>query len=672
MSDTPAAPTPSDERSSDDRTAQYPFGQDIVWRPDPQDIGASVVGGFAQRWGEVSVKSLFERARTDPAWFWDAVLRDLGIPFTTPYTAAYEDSGDPAFPRWCVGGEMNIVAACLDRWQSDPETSGRVALSFEQEDGTTRTMTYAELHDDVRRCASALRGQGLSKGDVVGLFLPMVPELLVAFLATLRIGAVALPLFSGYGPDAIASRLTDADARALVTADGFRRRGKAIAMKAVADAALESVPTCTLVVVVDRAGLDVPMQAGRDLAWADLLAGEAPFAVAERTRAEDIAMLLYTSGTTGRPKGAVHTHCGFPVKAAQDAAHAMDVKAGDVVYWMTDMGWMMGPWLVFATLVNGATMVFYDGAPDAPDASRLWQLVERHGVTHLGVSPTLIRSLMAHGTAPLDGHDLRHLRMVCSTGSPWDPDSWDWCFTHVLGRRRPILNYSGGTEISGGILSGNLHTPLKPCAFSGPVVGMDADVVDAAGNSVRGEVGELVVRGPWIGMTRGFWKDDDGARYRAAYWEQIPGVWTHGDFAAVDEDGLWFILGRSDDTIKVAGKRLGPSEVEAVVSAHAAVRESVAVGVPDAIKGEDVVVFAVLHDGVDPTDALRKALLDAVAAAIGKPLRPRELRFTTAIPKTRNAKVLRRLIRQAYLGDALGDTSSLEDPSTVDAIREAT
>lgn len=650
----------------------FPFGQPVVWRPDSHIVGESNVAAFAHRVGEVSIRSLFEHARTDPAWFWDAVIRDMGIPFFTPYERVYEDTGDPAFPRWCVGGELNIAFASLDRWQADPETALRPALVFEQEDGTTRTLSYADLHADVQRCASALRGQGLGKGDVVGLYLPMIPELLVAFLAIARIGAVALPLFSGYGPDAIVSRLADADARALVTADGFRRRGKAVDMKRVADAALADVPTCTTVVVVPHAGLDVAMQDGRDLAWDDLLAGEPAFATAERTSAEDVLMLLYTSGTTGKPKGAVHTHCGFPVKAAQDAAHAMDVKPGDVVYWMTDMGWMMGPWLVFATLLNGATMVFYDGAPDAPDAGRLWRIVERHGVTHLGVSPTLVRSLMASGTEPLDGVDLNSLRMVCSTGSPWDPDSWEWCFTHVLGRRRPIVNYSGGTEISGGILCGNVHSPLKACAFSGPVVGMDADVVDSEGVSVRGEVGELVVRGPWIGMTRGFWKDAGGERYRAAYWSQLPGVWVHGDFAAVDEDGLWFILGRSDDTIKVAGKRLGPSEVEAVVNLHPAVRESVAVGVPDALKGEDVVVFAVLHAGETGDEELKSDLLDRVAVALGKPLRPREVRFTAAIPKTRNAKVLRRLIRQAYLGDALGDTSSLDDPTTVDAIRDAT
>ena len=651
--------------------ATYPFGQPTVWTPDPQGIAESNLAGFMQRHGVLSYKALLERARTDVAWFWDAVIKDLGLGFYTPYTQVLEETDDPAFPTWCVGGEMNVVLNLLDRWQTDEATRNRVAVRWEGEEGTVVTLSYAELHAEVGRCASALRAHGVGRGDAVGLFMPMTPELVVAFLAVIKVGGVILPLFSGYGPDAVASRLEDGGAVALFTADGFFRRGKPVAMKPVADEALSRAPSVRLVVVAERAGIEgTPMLAGRDVAWARFVADEPPFAVTERTSAEDPVMIIYTSGTTGKPKGAVHTHCGFPVKAAQDLAHCMDLKPGETMFWLTDMGWMMGPWLVFGSLLLGATMVLYDGAPDFPEPDRLWALCERHGVTHLGVSPTLVRALMPHGPAPVEAHDLNALRMVCSTGSPWDPDAWDWCFTHVLGRRKPIVNYSGGTEISGGILAGNLFAPLKPGAFAGPVPGMDADVVDAEGHPVRGEVGELVIRRPWIGMTRGFWKDPE--RYRETYWSKLPGVWVHGDFAAVDEDGLWYILGRSDDTIKVAGKRLGPSEVEAVVSAHPAVRESVAVGVPHPVKGEDVVVFAVLADGAAPDDALKKDLLDAVAAALGKPLRPKEVRFTTAIPKTRNAKVLRRLIRQAYLGEPLGDTTSLDDPAAVDAIRNAT
>lgn len=656
---------------------EYPFGQKIVYTPDPQALANSRLAAFMQRYGVLSYAALQERSTADVAWFWNAVLHDLDVQFYNPYTAVYEDTGDPAFPRWCVGGEMNIVHNLLDKWMADEAARARVALRWEGEEGSTLSLSYADLNAEVSRCAAALRADGFRPGDVAGLFMPMTVELVVAFLAVLKVGGVVLPLFSGYGPEAIATRLADAGATLLFTADGTLRRGQPRPMKDVADEALRACPTVRRVVVQQRAGLhDVPMTPGRDVFWTDFVAHHPPFAATERTSAEAVALLLYTSGTTGQPKGVVHTHCGFPIKAAQDMAHAMDVKPGDTVFWLSDMGWMMGPWLVLGTLLLGASMVIYDGAPNAPASyadgpARLWALAERHGVTHLGVSPSLVRALMPYGPEPVRRANLAALRALCSTGSPWDPDAWMWAFEHVLTRRKPILNYSGGTEVSGGILCGNLFTPLKPCAFSGPVPGMAADVVDAAGESVRGEVGELVVHKPWIGMTRGFWNDPDGERYRQTYWSQHPGIWTHGDFAAVDEDGLWYILGRSDDTIKVAGKRLGPSEVEAIVNLHPAVRESVAVGIPDEMKGEAVVVFAVLDEGVEPSDDLREALLDAVADGLGRPLRPKEVRFATAIPKTRNAKVLRRLIRQAYLGLELGDTTSLEDPTTVVAIQNA-
>jgi acetyl-CoA synthetase len=379
--------------------------------------------------------------------------------------------------------------------------------------------------------------------------------------------------------------------------------------------------------------------------------------------------VIYTSGTTGKPKGAVHTHCGFPIKAAQDMRQPMDLKPRETIFWLTDMGWMMGPWLVFGSLLNAACMVFYDGAPDSPDPGRLWQLVERHSVTHLGISPTLIRSLKPFGAEPVARADVSSLRAVGSTGSPWDPESWLWLFHTVLGGSKPILNYSGGTEISGGIVCGNFLTPLKPCAFSGPVPGMDADVVDPDGNSLRGAVGELVIRQPWIGMTRGFWRDRE--RYFSTYWNRIPGVWVHGDFAAVDDDGLWYILGRSDDTIKVGGKRLGPAEVEAILNTHPAVKESAAIGVPHPIKDQEVVAFCVLNTAYAPSEELRAALVNLLTSELGKPLKPREIRFVEALPKTRNAKVMHRVIRAAYLDESLGDLSSLESPSTVESIRKS-
>ena len=357
------------------------------------------------------------------------------------------------------------------------------------------------------------------------------------------------------------------------------------------------------------------------------------------------------------------------MKAAQDMAFGTDVQAGEVIYWMTDMGWMMGPWLVFGATLLGGTCFVYDGAPDYPGPDRLWALVERHHISVLGVSPTLIRSLIAHGEEPVRKHDLSSLRAFASTGEPWNPDPWLWLFDAVGGRKLPIINYSGGTEIAGGILMGNPLLPLKPTAFSAACPGMAADVVDAEGNSVRGEVGELVIRAPWIGMTRGFWQDEQ--RYLETYWSRFKDVWVHGDWAAIDEDGLWYILGRSDDTIKVAGKRIGPAEVESVLVNHPAVSEAAAVGIPHEIKGSEIVCFCILAPGFTGSDALRAELRSKVATEMGKPLQPGEIRFVSDLPKTRNAKVMRRIIRGAYLGEELGDTSSLVNPEAVEEIRKA-
>ena len=655
---------------------------EIVWRPGAQWIEQSNLKRFMDAHGLASLEELQRRSTSDIAWFWDAVLRDLGIEFYEPYSEIVDLSRGPAWPRWCVGGEMNIVHNCLDKHAGTP-ADARIALRAESEDGTTRTLTLAELRREVNRVANALRSLGLGKGDAIAVFMPMTPECVIAMLAIIKIGGIFLPLFSGYGADAVASRLADAEAKALFTADGFLRRGKVVPMQPVADQAAERVPTLRHVIVHERVGsaLDVRSSTFDVHRWQELIGNGAEEhrtsniehrisddSPTERTSAEDVMMLIYTSGTTGKPKGAVHTHCGFPIKAAQDLSHGLDLHADETLFWVTDMGWMMGPWLVFGTLLLGATMTIYDGALDYPAADRLWALIERHRVTTLGLSPTLVRGLISHGDAPVRAHDLSSLRKFASTGEPWNPAPWRWLFHNVGGGTRPILNYSGGTEISGGILSGNVLAPLKPCAFAGPLPGIAADVVNERGESVRGEVGELVIRQPWIGMTRGFWRDPQ--RYVDCYWSRWPGVWVHGDWAAVDADGQWFILGRSDDTLKVAGKRVGPAEVESVLVAHAAVSEAAAIGVPDELKGEAIVCFCVLKPGHEPTDELRSGLKSSVAGALGKPLTPREVRFVRDLPKTRNAKIMRRVIRAAFLQLDPGDVSSLENPSAIEAIRE--
>jgi acetyl-CoA synthetase len=424
------------------------------------------------------------------------------------------------------------------------------------------------------------------------------------------------------------------------------------------------------VLVVRRAGpaLDVPWTAGRDVWWDEPVDGEASPLADEDVDPETPYMLIYTSGTSGRPKGAVHVHGGFPIKGAQDLAHQFDLGRGDTLFWFTDLGWMMGPWAISGSLLLGARLVVYEGAPDFPGPDRLWGLVAAHRVTHMGLSPTVIRALMAHGEEPVRAHDRSSLRVLGSTGEPWNPDPWWWYFRVVGEGRCPIVNYSGGTEVSGGIVSGNVIGPIKPASFSGPCIGTAADVADESGAAVRGAVGELVIRAPMPGMTRGFWRDDE-SRYEATYWSRIPGTWVHGDWATIDPDGFWYIHGRSDDTLKIAGKRVGPAEVESAAVSHPAVLEAAAIGVPHEIKGEVVVLLCVLRPGVADDPELRAAIGATVATQLGKPLKPEVVAVTPVLPKTRSGKVMRRVIRAAWLGLDPGDLSSLDDPATLDSIR---
>ncbi|HEV8470198.1 MAG TPA: AMP-binding protein [Candidatus Limnocylindria bacterium] len=635
-----------------------------AWEPTAPYLERSRLRRFAERQGHRDYASLLRWSTEDLEAFWRATERDLGIVWRTPYTQVVDISRGFPWTTWWTEGRMNYVATAL---RHDP---ARVAVIAEGEEGAVRTLTYGELAEQVGRFAAGLRSLGVKKGDRVAVFLPLTVECAVAVLAIGAIGAVFIPVFSGYGAEAIAGRLRDAEAKVLVCADGFYRRGAVVAMKETADEAADRAPSVSAVVVVDRVGRAYPKR-GRDVAWSEVAHEGAVLDIAD-TSAEDPFMVIYTSGTTGKPKGALHVHGGFPVKAAQDLAHCFDLQERDVILWSTDIGWMMGPWLITGGLMLGATIALYDGTPDFPDASRMWSMVERHRVTHLGISPTAIRGLMRSGEDPVRAKDRSTLFVLGSTGEPWNPDPWWWYFRNVGESRCPVINYSGGTEISGGILGCTTWTSIQPCSFAGPCPGMAADVVDEQGRPVRGAVGELVIRKPWPGMTRGFWRDPhtQESRYLDTYWSRFEDVWVHGDWARIDEEGFWYIEGRSDDTLKVAGKRVGPAEVESAAVAHPAVSEAAAIGVPHEIKGEVIVVFAVLRPGHQPAPELARSVQDKVAEILGKPLRPEGVRFVTQLPKTRNAKILRRVIRGAYLGkDDLGDLSSLENPAAVDEVR---
>ena len=639
-----------------------------AWEPSERYLSRSRLRAFAERQGLRDHDALLRWSVDEPDAFWRATEADLGIRWSQRYERVMDTSGGLPWTTWWTGGRMNYVATALGH---DP---AHLAVIAEGEEGTVRTLSYDQLERDVARFSSGLRAIGVRKGDRVGIFMPLTLECAVAVLAVGAIGAIYIPIFSGYGAEAIAGRLRDCDASVLITADGFHRRGQVVPMKETADAAVALAPTVERVVVLSRLGREAPRRE-QDIAWDDVVARGSDRLELEDTSAEDPFMVIYTSGTTGRPKGAVHVHGGFPVKAAQDLAHCFDLQERDVIFWMTDLGWMMGPWLIAGGLMLGATIVLYDGTPDFPDPSRVWSMVERHRITHLGISPTAIRGLMRSGEEPVTRHDRSSLFVLGSTGEPWNPDPWWWYFRTVGESRCPIINYSGGTEISGGIVGCTTWTPIEPGSFSGPCPGMDADVVDDAGRSVQGEVGELVIRKPWPGMTRGFWKDphDPGSsRYLDTYWSRWDSVWYHGDWARVDDEGFWYIEGRSDDTLKIAGKRVGPAEVESAAVAHPAVSEAAAIGIPHELKGEGIVVFVILRPGQAASDELARSVSDTIVEHLGKPLRPERILFVTQLPKTRNAKILRRVIRGAYLGKAdLGDLSSLEDPAAVDEVRAA-
>jgi acetyl-CoA synthetase len=632
----------------------------FAWSPTGAYLERSRLRRFAEAHGQKDFESLLRWSVEDLDGFWRAVDRDLGLVWRKPYDRVLDSSRGIPWATWWLGGRMNYVESALRH------NLARPAIIFEGEDGVTRRLSYGELATAVRRCAAGLRALGVEKGDRVGIFLPLTPECAIATLAVSAIGAIFTPIFSGYAADAIAGRLRDCEATVLITADGFRRRGQVVPMKETADAAVDAAPGVRAVVVVPRLGRDVRLR-HREVSWEYLMSQGSDESFAD-TSPEDPCMLIYTSGTTGKPKGAVHVHGGFPVKAAQDQAHVFDLQAGDLLWWFTDIGWMMGPWLIAGGLINGATILLYDGAPDFPDAGRVWSIIERHRVTHLGISPTAIRGLMRAGEDPVKRHDRSSLFVLGSTGEPWNPEPWWWYFGVAGERRAPLINYSGGTECAGGILGSTTWTPIEPTAFAGPVPGIAADVADAQGRSLRGAVGELVIRKPWPGMTRGFWRDP--GKYIATYWTRFPDVWVHGDWARIDESGFWYIEGRSDDTLKVAGKRIGPAEVESAATAHTAVLEAAAIGVPHQLKGEAIVVFVVLRTGYNGSDAVAREIAETIAERLGRPLRPEAVRFVPDLPKTRNAKVLRRVIRGAYLGlDDLGDLSSLENPAAVDSVR---
>jgi acetyl-CoA synthetase len=638
-----------------------------TWNPGERELQSSGVVQLIAALGVKDYDELLKVSLAEPERYWNIVMNHCGIAWDLPPAGHVDLSCGREFPIWFPGGRLNWVNTVYS-WSRNPATSAQLAVVAEREDGAISSLTYAELEQRVAEFATGLTDMGVSCGDRVGLLMENGIEATVSLLAIVHIGAVVVPLFSGFGVDAIVARLSGADARIVISSTGFARRAKRVDVESALREAWSRLPTVEHVVWKLSSGgtlTDV-----RDLDWHKLAAAGKGRALPSVSLAPDAPfMVIYTSGTTGKPKGVVHSHGSFPIKIAHDAVVHFDVRPGDVYCWPADMGWIAGTLVLGCALLRGATLVCYDGAPDFPDWSRMSRLVERHRVTHFGSAPTLIRGMASHEDVALLG-GRSSVRLLITAGEGIDPEHFHWFQGRFGDGSAPLINYTGGTEVSGALLSSVVVRAIPPSGFNTKSPGVDVDVVNSAGNPVTDEVGELIVRQPFVGMTQSFWHDDK--RYLETYWQTLPGLWVHGDLALRTAEGNHFMMGRSDDTLKVAGKRLGPAEVEEVVLELAEVAEAAAIGVEDADKGQKLVVFVVPKPGIVVASVTLPALVSAhVDRRLGRPFRPGVVHVVQQLPKTRSSKIMRRVIRSIYCGQPPGDLSSLDNPASLDEVRAA-
>jgi acetyl-CoA synthetase len=656
---------------------------EVVYEPRESLVGESNVYQFMGKHDIEGFEELHERTVSDVEgveasgldWFWGEVIDHLGLEFYEDYDRVRDASDGPQFTDWYVGGELNIAHNVLDRHaQPDSATRNSVACIWEGEPGEVREVTYHELYRQANKVANTLEERGVGTGDTVGLYMPMVPEVISIMYGCFKVGAVAVPIFSGFGVDATATRISDSECSVLFTGDGFYRRGSEVRLKGSADEAIAEAGHVEDTIVYDRLGSaegEMPWNGDRDEWWADAVEPQDDDYETKSLPSEAQSMLLYSSGTTGKPKGIVHTHAGGLIQPAKEIYFSFDHRDADRFFWVSDIGWMMGPWTLIGNHAFGGTIFMYEGAPDHPQPDRFWEMIDRHGITVFGISPTAIRALQKEGEEWLEGHDLSSLRLLGSTGEPWDPESWLWFHEKVGRGEAPIMNISGGTEIFGCFLQPLPTHPLKPGTLGGPALGMDVDIVDASGESIADdhEQGYLVARSSCPSMTRSLWSGDE--RYLEEYWTRFSDMWDHGDWAQKDAEGFWFLHGRSDDVLNVAGRKVGPAEVESALIEHEAVNAAAAIGAPDDTKGTAVVTYVILEDGYEEGESLATELRAQVGEELGKPFRPREVLFVDEFPKTQSGKIVRRIIQGAYTGEELGDLSSIENPEAIEQIESA-
>ncbi len=614
----------------------------FVYNPPEELIRETNIFRFASSQGISDLDQLYSKADSDPEWFWDALVGELGIKFSSPYSKVSDNSAGKERTVWYKDGRINAVDTCIIKHsnRSNP------AVSYERENGEKGTISFAELEDRTSRMAKALLDLGVSKGDRVGIYMPLNPECVIALYSIMRIGAVAVPIFSGYGLEAVSTRIHDAGTSVVFVSGYYERKGKPIRMVET----LRGLAGITM--IVHRAE---KLQEGEyDF---DALLKSDRFEGCEDTASEDPAIMLYTSGTTGKPKGTIHVHGGAFVNIVKEVSFYMDMKKSDVLYWITDIGWMMGPWAIMGANAAGGTIFVYDGAVDYPDQKRIWNMISDHGITLLGLSPTFVRTMKHNGM----DERMKGVRVFGSTGEPWDDDSWMWLFERYGGSETPIANISGGTDIIGCFLASTPAIPLSPrCLYRG--LGMNVSVFDDNGDEVYDRIGYLVAKEHCPSMTRGIWKND--GKYMSTYWSTFPGVWNHGDWAMMDRKGYFYLFGRSDDVMKIAGKRVGPSEVENVVARIPGVSECAVVGIPDRIKGEAVAVF---YTG-ENRSTIKNEIEREVTTSLGKSFKPVTV-HVHSLPKTKNGKIMRRVLRSAFLGKNAGDVSGLEDPNIIAILR---
>ena len=643
-----------------------------LWRPPREVVESSNVKRFIDDLKLNDYGDFVRLSVREYKWFWGKLPEWLGVEWFREPREVYDVSKGPEWAEWYVGGLVNAAYNVVDRVVK-LGLGHREAFTWVGEDGSVRRLTYLELRDLVNRAGSLLKELGVRRGEVVSIYAPMTPETVAIMLASMKIGAVASPIFSGFAAPAVAERIRLAESRVLVTLDGFYRRGRVVRLKDEADKAAELAGGIVeAIVVVRRLGIDVNMASDRDLDFDKEVGSKRPVLEPEEMDPNDPALLIFTSGTTGKPKGAVISHAGAILQPGKEHFFNLDIKPGwdggsDRLWWVTDLGWMMGPWQVMGSQLLGSSHLMVEGAVDRP-RDRVWSIIERFRVTHFGFAATTARILKKITAGEdLERFDLSSLRVFGNTGEPIDPDTWMWVMREVGGETRPIINLSGGTEVFGCLVLPSPIVPLKPSTLWGPGLGMDVDVFDDKGEPVRGRPGYLVVKKPAPSMTRGLWRDPK--RYIEAYWSRFPGVWYHGDLALIDNEGFWFILGRADDVIKVAGKRIGPAEVEAAVNSHPAVVESACIGWPHELKGEVIACFAVLREGFEPSDRLRGEIASYVEKTLGKPFKPEIIEFVGELPRTRSGKIMRRLIKSLATGTPLAATEVLENPGSLDELR---